>query len=166
MKDIKKVYNDCANICKNLNIPIANVIYLKVNNRAKKRWGRCILECEGEYIIEISDRLLNDEVSEEATFNTMIHELLHTCPNCMNHGKEWKYWASVINKNTSYNIKRTTSCEEKGIERIKKTPKYTVVCNRCDRKWNYNRAGSVIKNINRCKCPYCNIRSLEYKINR
>lgn len=166
MKNIKKVYEDCADICNGFNIPIAKTIYLKVNSRAKKRWGLCTLECEGEYTIEISDRLLADNVSEEATFNTMIHELLHTCPNCMNHGKEWKYWADVINRNTCYNIKRTTSCAEKGIENIPKTPKYTVTCNKCGRRWFYNRAGSVIQNVRRCKCPYCNVRSLECEVNR
>ena len=90
MKNVYKVYNDCLKICFDLNIPVANTIHVKVNTRAKKRWGLCTLECEDEYTIEISDRLLADEISEEATFNTMIHELLHTCPNCMNHGKEWK----------------------------------------------------------------------------
>ena len=166
MKNVWKVYDDCRKICLELNIPIADCIMVKVNSRAKKRWGLCTLECQDEYIIEISDRLLNDNVTEEATFNTMIHELLHTCPNCMNHGKEWKKWANVVNMNTDYNIKRTTSCEEKGIEKEVKLTKYTVTCSLCNRKWYYNRAGSVIQHISICKCPYCNKKSLSYVQNR
>ena len=129
MKNIYEVYEECKEICEAFQIPICKNINLKVNSRAKKRWGLCTLECQDEYTIEISDRLLMDEVSEEATFNTMIHELLHTCPDCMNHGKEWKYWANIININTCYSIKRTTSCAEKGIDPIVKSPKYTVKSN-------------------------------------
>ena len=166
MKSVYKVYNDCLKICFDLNIPVADIIHVKVNTRAKKRWGLCTFECEGEYTIEISDRLLADEISEEATFNTMIHELLHTCPNCMNHGKEWKRWADTVNRNTKYTIKRTTSYEEKGIEKPVNIPKYTVKCSDCGRKWFYNRAGSVIQNLNRCKCPHCNTKHLTYIQNR
>ena len=166
MKSVYKVYNDCLKICFDLNIPVADIIHVKVNTRAKKRWGRCTLECEGEYTIEISDRLLADEISEEATFNTMIHELIHTCPHCMNHGKEWKRWADTVNRNTKYTIKRTTSYEEKGIEKPVNIPKYTVKCSDCGRKWFYNRAGNVIQHLNRCKCPYCNTKHLTYIQNR
>lgn len=166
MKNIYEVYEECKEICEAFQIPICKNINLKVNSRAKKRWGLCTLECQDEYTIEISDRLLMDEVSEEATFNTMIHELLHTCPDCMNHGKEWKHWANIINANTCYSIKRTTSCAEKGIEPIVKSPKYTVSCSGCNKKWYYNRAGTVVKKINRCKCPYCRTYSLSVACNR
>ena len=105
---------------------------------------------------QISDRLLQDNITEEATFNTMLHELLHTCPNCMNHKAEWKHWADVINAHyPKYNIKRTTSCEEKGMESIDQMAKYIVTCNECGRNWHYMRNCSVIKRISKCKCPYC-----------
>ena len=153
MKNLYKVYSDCVSICERHKIPIADVVHIEVNSRAKKRWGLCTKNSDESFTIQISNRLLKDDVSEEATFNTMIHELLHTCPNCMNHGAEWKMWANVINRNTKYNIKRTTSCAEKGIEAP--APKYIVACRICNHKWNYNRAGTVIKSISRCKCPYC-----------
>lgn len=156
MKNLYKVYSDCVSICEKHKIPIADVIHIEVNSRAKKRWGLCTKNSNESFTIQISDRLLKDDVSEEATFNTMIHELIHTCPNCMNHGKEWKKWAEVINKNTNYNIKRTTSCAEKGVENpIATMPRYIVKCTNCFSEWYYDRAGRVIKNIGRCKCPYC-----------
>lgn len=118
------------------------------------------------FTIQISSRLLADEIKEEATFNTMIHELLHTCPDCMNHGDKWKKWANIVNENTIYNIKRTTSSAEKGIEMPVKTPKYTVTCTDCGREWFYNRAGAVIQSIRRCRCPYCRTTHLTYEQNR
>lgn len=168
MKNVYKVYNDCMRICLDLNIPVADFdsINVEVNSRAKKRWGLCSLNPDGTFTIQISNRLLGDEIKEEATFNTMIHELLHTCPDCMNHGPKWKKWADIINKNTVYNIKRTTSSAEKGIEAPVKTPKYTVTCTDCGREWFYNRAGTVIQSIRRCRCPYCKTNHLTYEQNR
>lgn len=155
MKNLYRAYNDCMRICLDLNIPVADFedIEVEVNSRAKKRWGLCTRNPNGTFTIQIAESLLKDDVSEEATFNTIIHELLHTCPNCMNHGAEWKLWAEIVNRNTKYNIKRTTSCAEKGIEAP--APKYIVACRTCNHKWHYNRAGSVIQNLSRCKCPYC-----------
>ena len=163
MKNLYKVYADCLKICNDNKIPVADVIHVEVNSRAKRRWGQCSRLPNGEYKIQIASSLLQDDVSEEATFNTMIHELIHTCPDCMNHKTEWKKWADVINSNTKYNIKRTTSCAEKGIE--PPAPKYIVYCRTCTHKWNYNRAGSVIQNIKNCKCPYCRDYTLYVKNN-
>lgn len=164
MKSIYKVYSDCCAICFSFDIPIADEIHLKINTRAKRRWGLCRYISRGVYEIEISDRLLNDDVSEEATFNTMIHELIHTCPDCMNHGKEWKKWADVINRNTNYNIKRTTSYAEKGVE--PPAPKYIVGCRTCSHKWYYNRAGAVVQNFAYYKCPYCKDFTLYMRTNK
>lgn len=159
MKNLYEAFYRCVRICEENNIPIANSeeIEVEVNSRAKKRWGLCTKNPNRTFSIQISDRLLKDDVDEAATFNTIIHELLHTCPNCMNHGKQWKIWAEVINRNTKYTIKRTTSCAEKGIAPPPpKPPKYVITCRKCRAKWFYNRAGAVVKNVGRCKCPYCN----------
>ena len=168
MKNVYKVYNDCMRICLDLNIPVADFdcIDIKVNTRSNKRWGKCSIH-NGEYTIEIAEKLLKDDVSEEATFNTMIHELLHTCPECMNHGKQWKHWADIINTNTVYTIKTTTSYAEKNIEPpTPKIPKYTITCRDCNKKWHYNRAGTVVQKVDRCMCPYCHTNTLYLTINR
>ena len=156
MKSLYKVYSDCCAICFSLDIPIADCIHVEVNSRAKKRWGLCTKNRDGSYTIQISERLLADDISEEATFNTMLHELLHTCNNCMNHGAEWKHWADIINrKYPQYNIKRTTSCEEKGVESTESLAKYIITCNECGRTWHYMRNCGVVKRVKKCKCPYC-----------
>ena len=166
MKSIYKVYSDCCAICFSLDIPIADDIHVEVNTRAKKRWGLCTKNGDGSYTIQISDRLLQDDVTEEATFDTMLHELLHTCHNCMNHKAEWKHWANIINSNyPKYNIKATTSCEEKGIESSNKTAKYVVTCNECNRNWYYMRNCGVVKRVNKCKCPYCLDYTLSVTVN-
>ena len=40
-----------------------------------------------------------DEIDDNATKTTIIHEILHSCEKCMNHGPEWKKLAELVNKN-------------------------------------------------------------------
>ena len=156
MKNLYEAYSKCRAICFSLDIPIADSIKVEVNTRAKKRWGLCTNNGNGTYTIQIAERLLQDDVSEEATFNTLIHEMLHTCPNCMNHGEHWHHWANEINyAYPQYNIKRTSSCEEKGIESTDSLAKYIITCNKCNHHWYYMRNCGVVKRVKRCKCPYC-----------
>lgn len=166
MKNLYEAYSKCRAICFSLDIPIADSIKVEVNTRAKKRWGLCTNNGNGNYTVQIAERLLQDDVSEEATFNTLLHELLHTCPNCMNHGENWKHWADIINRTyPKYNIQRTTSCEEKGIESTNSLAKYIVTCDECGHHWYYMRNCGVIKRINKCKCPYCLDYTLSVTVN-
>ncbi len=48
-----------------------------VNRRAVTRFGCCIRR-GGEYVIELSERLL--EAEERACMQTLAHEVLHTAP--------------------------------------------------------------------------------------
>ena len=60
---------------------------VRVNTRAKKRYGRCIFR-DGRYEIELSARL---QAADSSVVHTVLaHEVLHTCPGCMNHGARWK----------------------------------------------------------------------------
>ena len=52
MKSIYKVYNDCLKICFDLNIPVANTIHVKVNTRAKKRWGFVLLNVKVNILLK------------------------------------------------------------------------------------------------------------------
>ena len=44
--------------------------------------------------------------TDEAIINTIYHELLHTLPNCQNHGKIWKMYANRVKNLFGYNIQR------------------------------------------------------------
>ncbi len=68
-----------------LGIPVSARISprVAVNRRAVTRFGCCIRR-GGEYVIELSERLL--EAEERACMQTLAHEVLHTCPGCRNHG--------------------------------------------------------------------------------
>lgn len=125
---------------------------VKINTRAVKRFGQCkkVPDAKYDYEIEINAKLLN--VSKEKLMNTLVHEILHTCKGCMNHGKTWKAYADKMNDKFGYDISRTTSYEKIGIERP--ASKYTVECQGCGVQIGRQQRSKLITqtHLYRCKC--------------
>ena len=151
MYNLNSVYSDCKRNIEAMGIPIAKEIRVSVNRRAHKRYGQCKKE-RNEYSININVDLLNEQNPLSALQNTMYHELLHTCPGCMNHGEQWKKYAAKVNKITGLNIKRCSSPDEKGLNLFYQNAKYSVVCKECGKKWAYQRAGKVVQHPEKFKC--------------
>jgi predicted metal-dependent hydrolase len=106
-----------------------------VNKRAQKFWGRCNTRTnpktkESYSYIEVAYNLLY--ASDEEIMNTIIHEILHSCEGCQNHGDIWKKYANIMNKKYGYNVKRATSSEEKGLTELTyQNAKYLLQCDKC-----------------------------------
>ena len=156
--------------CKVCKIPYGDVLVLTVNTRAKSRWGLCKKIPHG-WEIEISDRLLVKDVSEYALMDTLLHEILHTCKGCQNHGKLWKEYAKRLNNKFCYNIKRCTSAEEKGLDtRRINTAKYRITCTRCGCENLYLRRSRVVQLIeakpisSRCSCGRCGSHNFKFEV--
>lgn len=147
VKDYNKLIECCVAEVRSAGIVPGNIIEWKINRRAKKRWGLCTRKPNGDCIIQIAARLLEDErISEKACKETIIHEILHTCPECHGHTGQWKAYAQIMNEKYGYNIKRTTSGEEKGVENYHVTQRldysYKIICKYC---------GYVILKKKKCK---------------
>ena len=133
MKDINKIYKECLDMIENhpdraswgrLDLPGEIV----VNTRAKTRWG-CVKKRAGvPYRLEISSRLLDDNVADFPAYNTMLHEIIHCFATCYQHGPEWKKIAAAVNKEYGYKIKRASDYSE-----YVKRPegKYRATCKGC-----------------------------------
>ena len=134
MKNLEKMFDEALDIVKTtIGEDKVEYIYrpITINKRAR-RWGSCTSSIDGRHRIEISDKLLDDGVSYDATMNTLIHEILHACKNGQSHKGMWKIYANKINsKHPQFNIKRTTSYAEKGIEIPETVKKYAVECEKC-----------------------------------
>lgn len=167
MHNLDHVFHHCCNLLDNIGIEYGEIISVTVNTRAKKRWGQCCMESYRTFSINISSRLLDDSVDIKRLEDTMLHELLHSVPGCMNHGAKWKMYAEKVNRAYGYNIKRGASCEEQGV--TPPTPseyKYNVTCDHCGTTWNMSRKrdwfsrphGSAI-------CPHCKHRDFTIKQN-
>lgn len=138
-----------------LNIPVPQNINndVFINARPKKRFGCCKLK-DDVFTIEISEFVL--KCSEKSVKNILAHELLHTCKGCFEHGQLWKCYAEKMNAEYGYNIKRTSSFEELGLERPEESCqiKYIIRCKKCGREYPRQRYTCVMKKLNayRCNC--------------
>ena len=149
MRDLKKYADFCMSLLDNLDIPYTKPVSWEINNRAVKRFGQCRLRY-GRYSINISAILLDEKSNEKDLFDTILHELIHTCPNCMNHGYEWKKWGEKVKRAYGYDISRTKKGEQETYQlarenRISKA-KYVCVCSKCGHKFYYQRHTKVIDN--------------------
>ena len=169
MKNVNDLYTVCMEEVKAAGIVPGNIVSVTINTRAKKRWGQCKRLPNGTYTINISNSLMADSVSINAAKNTMAHEILHTVKGCMNHGPEWQSVADKMNQAypDTYNIKRTTSAEEKGLESIGRVRheeyKCMLVCQKCGGKHYYKRESKAVRNYQNYHCGGCGGKlSLQY----
>lgn len=169
MKDLQKLYNECLQELNNIDIEYGVIRSISINNRLTRTWGLCRTfyenGCDKVFRIDISSRLLKDDVDDIATKDTIIHEILHTCEGCQNHGKEWKKQAEKVNKEyPQYHISRTTSTTKKGIS-DENEYKYIIQCKTCKKKWKYRRNTNVVKKCKFLDCPICHTKTLELTTN-
>ena len=126
MRDLETIAYECMEKLDALAIPYGNVTEISVNYRAKSRWGQCRHGKDGTHSININAELLDERNDVRGLENTILHELLHTCPGCNNHGEIWKTYAEKVNAAYGYNIKRCSDAYEKGIAGAEKSENATT----------------------------------------
>ena len=156
MKDLQMIATECIRDLNAIGIyPHCKAEDFSVNTRAKQRWGQCRKKGD-KYSINISNRLLYDDIDDMATKTTVMHELLHSCDNAMEHKHEWLRLANKVNRAYGYNIKRCTSASEKMTdEQIKRYNKpvehaktYICTCGKCGKVIaQYHRRSKFIQAI-------------------
>lgn len=126
---------------------------VKINSRAKTRFGMC-KKTPGkyDYQIELNAELL--KADKKKAMNTMIHEILHTVEGCMNHGITWQRHANKMNRLFGYDISRTSTYSELGLERPK--AKYVIQCVDCNNEILRFKKSKVVTHINHYVCGKCN----------
>ena len=134
MRNLMEYAEFCMEMLDEIDVPYKRPEVFTINTRSK-RWGRCVYKA-GKYYVDINITLLDERNGEDGLINTILHELLHTCPNCMNHGTQWKKWASAVRRRYGYDIKRLSNADEKDITtgnfNEKKTEyKYLIYCEKC-----------------------------------
>ena len=132
-------------------IPVSREIepQVRVNRRARTRFG-CCLRREGRYAIELSAQLA-EQGSEEAILQVLVHEVLHTCYGCSNHGKRWKGYAQRMNDAYGYRIRRTDNHEGLGLE-DRRPVRWWVVCAKCGRRIPRMKRSPLVDHPERYRC--------------
>ena len=159
MKDLEKLAAECEADLLSIGIQPGKVNRWIVNTRAKCRWGLCKQYLPGLYDISIAERILQDNVSDQAAKNTILHELLHTVKGCHGHKGKWKELAAKVNRLLpQYTIKRATSYEEKGLEYKPKerTNRYAVKCPHGGKEYYREKESKLIQYPDKYRCGVCN----------
>ena len=134
MRDLQTIAAECLKKCDEVGIPYGTIYKFEPNTRARGRWGLCKKVNDG-FEININVDLLDERNPIEAAENTVLHEILHTCEGCMNHGKKWRMYAERLNRRYGYEIKRVSTQEEKGLNyhrpEAHKDFKYMMKCATC-----------------------------------
>lgn len=162
MRNLNDYYYACMRELNTLGIQYGCIDSIKVNNRAKARWGICkMLPC-GHFAIEINSALLRYDVPEKVLKETIIHEMIHTCPGCFNHGAKWKAIADSVNRFYGYNVSRTTSEKEKGcsLDRKPITMKYAIQCPSCGFTHRSSKLTKTIQHPENYRCSVCHVKMI------
>lgn len=131
-------------------IPVSNAIQpvVKINTRAKKRYGCCKL-VQGRYEIELSETLLH--APEQTVCTVLAHEVLHTCKDCMNHGGIWKTYAAVLNRCYGYEIKRTAQYGQGEAPPVPQV-RYMLRCESCGTMFARQKMSKLVRYPARYRC--------------
>lgn len=158
MKDLMNLVAICKADLDSLRIPYGKVSNWSVNTRAKCRLGQCRKITAGLFDINISEALLKDDVDDQITLNTIMHELLHTVPGCFTHKGKWKLYADYINKKLPrYTIKRVAKESEVDITIDRKQPvyKYILRCTKCAQEIKRQKETKVVTKYKKYRCGKC-----------
>ena len=109
---------------KESNFPIETVVYKR---NSKRFIATCSLRTvNGKQIFTISFSSFYDRLNAQCAKTVLMHELIHSLPNCFNHGKEFKKYARLVNNNLSnYNV--DTACRGNELERVN-----AIIANKID----------------------------------
>jgi predicted SprT family Zn-dependent metalloprotease len=160
MKELNEIYKKGRAIVEECCGPvIGNIFVVKTNSRAMARWGRCDYHRGyNTYSIQISKRILADEVPYEAVLSTMIHEILHTCQGAEGHGAVWQQYArQVMRKHPELKITRTTPASAFGLgeEQAEFRQKYAIKCEKCGMTHYSSKLSRSIQHPERYRCGHC-----------
>lgn len=152
MRDLNELLELCKEYLDAIDIPYGNITSIKRNNRLKVVFGRC--RHFGAYYengqrmyrrheIEISGTLFNDNVTEKVIISTLIHEILHSCNGCQNHGALFHKYASLVNDcyDMDIDIKASAERSEKVRQARIEANDYAWIftCTECGKSYRYNK---------------------------
>lgn len=159
MKDLEIHVRKCRKMLEDIGIPCGKIQAVKINNRYTRKYGSTMYDFSAKsYVLQFNPGLLDDANPDYALDDTILHELLHTCEGCMNHGAQWKQYAAEVERVYGYKIARTSTDEEKQIvpgTMKGREYKYELRCVECGTAWKYKRMCQTVKSWKRLRCTVC-----------
>lgn len=169
LRDLNKYVNICKRELDSVGIPYKNPDKWIASGKLKRSLGYCALSYNSQREkrkglissvpkIVISKRILNDNFPEKYLKETIIHELIHTCNGCGNHGREFQRMAKHVNQELGYSVGTYASREETDYYNqlySQKENKYFIKCPECGRRWGFKIKGKSYKHPEQYRCSKC-----------
>lgn len=134
MKDLNALLEKSLAMCDAVGIPYGKITSIGINNRLSRCWGRCLTKDYKHYWIEIQGKFAKDEFStDDAVIAVIIHEIIHTCDGCWNHGEKFLSYGRRITEKYGIKVSATDSAENLTINVIewKNSKRYAATCAKC-----------------------------------
>lgn len=151
MKDINYVKAMAQNCIEEMNAiglyPQITADDFSINSRIQKTLGRCWCKRQNgktKYTIEISTRMLGDNVLEEGLRLVTLHELCHASDITFKDGHtgKWKEWAELVSDCYAVDIQRCTPTAKYNVppRKIAAKKPYKWMCSGCGKEFTAYKA--------------------------
>lgn len=159
MKNLNELYSEGLNIVLEScgEDAIGEINSIRVNPLFKRKLGCCKRKSDLSNDLEVAPIVVYDDTPDDFSLSVIVHEILHTSYDCMDHGYIWKNYAEkVMKKYPNLYISRVTSYKRFGMKPRKIEYKYAVACPSCGKTWKRATRGSkLIKHPEWFSCRKC-----------
>ena len=187
MRDLQELFERAKDYLDVIEVPYSKDIeWIKANSRYTRRYGNCAWHYDNKkgrrvFQIQIASFLLSEEITDDkVVLSTIIHELIHTCEGCQNHGAKFHYWGDLVTDcygieiTTYVSDERAAKVREAGVAPKRKSVSYNWAfnCENCGREWKYKKMPKFMQwgfnpstmTASGGKCPFCKkaVHILEY----
>lgn len=158
--EIEAIFNQCQKDLEEMGIGHESIVEFEIENLKNTRFGyaRWIPEKEGWHI-SVSKVFLDDRTDLSGLRGTIYHELLHTLPDCDNHGKKWQDLADAVQRKfPACHVGRVADNKEIGIPDsvfLTGKEKYMILCKDCGHRGFRTRWTSLLEHIEEYECGGC-----------
>ena len=155
MRNLQQIADECIKRLKDIDIPIQDDKIVDIAFSRIRGLGRCLQTTDGEYLIKVSSMYENEDIDLNEFYATIIHELIHTCKDCMNHGDKWLQYAHMADLAYGYGIVGYKTIYD--IKHTDKTVLGRMECMNCIGYWDVRepKFWKQIKNGVKCYCGWC-----------
>lgn len=156
MKDLEKITKECKRKLEAINIPFNKDVVVKAGKLRTGVWGSYRIY---ENMIILDPVFTDDRMQRFATESVLIHELLHSCNDCISHSGLWKYYARKVNRTYQYKITRCSDYKpymsKELLGEFMQRFKYVAQCEGCGTYVTQVRISDFIRNMDNYRCCAC-----------